>query len=168
MKNRLITQANRLLFLGMILLLAGCSSQDSRGSFDTLLCWLRPSCLPSDSASTRSFPPRRVSAPRSQTIQAPPPCHTTVKTTITDKKPSITISYIEPTTQTDGTPLTNLAKTSIYRNYGNGFIKTKDIPATNAKGGGRISEIVSFAVGPGEKIDTTICVTATNSLGQEG
>lgn len=75
---------------------------------------------------------------------------------------------MEPTTQADGTPLTNLAKTSIYRNYGKGFIKTKDVPATSASGGGKITETLTVAVDPGKSIDLTICVTATNSLGVEG
>ena len=88
--------------------------------------------------------------------------------TITAQNPSITVSYKEPTTRADGTPLTNLAKTTIYRNQGSGFIRTKEVPATNAKGGGQISETVLIQVGPDQSIDTTICVTATNSFGQEG
>ena len=168
MMNSLIPKMNRAFLFGMFLILASCSSQESKDNFDTLLCWLRPSCLPSQSSSSRSRPPRHVPAPQAQTIPAPPPCLTTARTTVTDKKQSITIAYTEPTTQADGSPLTNLAKTSIYRNHGNGFIRTKEIPATNPKGGGQISETVFIAVGPGETIETTICVTATNSLGQEG
>ncbi len=168
MKNFNLSQSRFALVLSVILFLGGCSSQESKDSFDTLLCWLRPSCLPSHSSSARSRPSRHIHTPPAQQIPVPPPCRTTAKTTITAKNQSVAISYTEPTTQADGSPLTNLAKTSIYRNHGKGFIRTKDVPATNAKGGGQITETVFIAVGPGETLETTICVTATNSLGVEG
>ena len=161
---------NRFLFAGLLLILTGCSSQNSKDNLDTLLCWLRPSCLPSHAPATRSHPPPRAQTTPVKSLipESPPPCLTTAKTTVTSKQPSITISYVEPTTQVDGTPLTNLAKTSIYRNAGKGFIKTKDVPATSGMGGGKITETLSVAVDPGQSIDLTICVTATNNLGVEG
>ncbi|GJL51365.1 MAG: hypothetical protein NPIRA01_25920 [Nitrospirales bacterium] len=170
------------LMIGTMVFLVGCSSQESRhesqSSLDSLLCWLRPSCLPSQSSSTpppspapqKKFPkdrpsPQQVAKPK---VPPPPPCVTTVKTTITNQKPSITISYVEPDTQVDGTPLHNLAKTTIYHNQGKGFIKTKDVPATNPKGGGTITETLSIDVGPRKEVEATICVTATNQSGKEG
>ena len=165
-----------LLFLGSLLTLTSCSSRESRDNFDTLLCWLRPSCLPSQQSSTRHQPPPPSKPPPSKPLtsrqtaqpQLVPPCRTTLKTTITEASPVITISYVEPTTQANGSPLKNLAKTTIYQDEGNGYKKTKDVPASNPEGGGKITETLSFSVTPGTSIETTICVTATNSFGQEG
>ncbi|GJL56482.1 MAG: hypothetical protein NPIRA02_36140 [Nitrospirales bacterium] len=98
---------------------------------------------------------------------SPPPCITTVKAIVTKHQPSITISYVEPNTRIDGSPLRTLAKTTIYHNLGNGFKKTKDVPATNPKGGGTITETLAIDVGPRKQVETTICVTATNQSGQE-
>jgi len=64
--------------------------------------------------------------------------------------------------------LHNLAKTTIYYDLGNGFIKSKDIPATNPKGGGTITETFSIDVSPRKDVEATICVTATNQSGKEG
>lgn len=156
--------------LVLLVFLAGCSTQESKNNFDTALCFLRPSCLPSQPSSTHTNPPPQVQ-PLSETPTSKPqspPCHTTAKMTITAQNPSITVSYKEPTTRVDGTPLTNLAKTTIYQNQGSGFIRTKEVPATNSKGGGQISETLLIQLGPDKSIDTTICVTATNSHGQEG
>ncbi len=169
--NRKGRMFGSLFIIGTIFFTISCSSQESRENFDTLLCWLRPSCLPSQSSSTRSYPPRQTQVSSSSPIlptHSPPPCRTTLKTTVTAKNPSITISYIEPTTQADGAQLTNLAMTTIYQDIGNGFVKTKDVPATSPEGGGKIIETLSIPVDPEEEKETTICVTSTNSVGQEG
>jgi len=47
------------------------------------------------------------------------------------------------------------------------MVKFKDIPATRLQGGGTIKEKISFAISEGENIQATICVTATNTNGQE-
>jgi len=80
----------------------------------------------------------------------------------------VTVSYVEPTTKTNGQALTNLAKTTIYHDLGKGMIKYKDIPATSPQGGGKIQEKVSIKVGPGTTIQATICITATDTNGREG
>ncbi|WP_447971121.1 hypothetical protein [Nitrospira sp. M1] len=144
---------------------------------DSFLCWLRPSCLPNQSTSSpqpsSATPKRPKNVATHRQVATPkqpsrPPCVTTVKTIVTKHQPSITISYIEPDTRADGTPLHDLAKTTIYHNQGNGFIKTKDVPATNPKGGGTITETLSIDVNPRKHVETTICVTATNQSGNEG
>ncbi len=80
----------------------------------------------------------------------------------------MTVSYVEPTTKANGEALTNLAKTTIYHDLGKGLVKYKDIPATSPEGGGEIQEKISFTVKTGTSIQVTICVTATNTNGQEG
>ncbi|MCA9470802.1 MAG: hypothetical protein MRJ96_00510 [Nitrospirales bacterium] len=160
------------LLLGTLLILTSCSSRESRGDFDTLLCWLRPSCLPSQQSSSppQPPPPPPKSLPSKQAAppKLTPPCQTTLTTTVTATAPSVTISYVEPTTQANGNPLKNLAKTTIYHNNGDGYKKTKDVPASSPEGGGTVTETLSFTIAPGKSIETTICVTATNSSGQEG
>jgi hypothetical protein len=47
-------------------------------------------------------------------------------------------------------------------------VKYKDIPATNPQGGGTVQEKISFTIRGGASIQATICVTATNTNGQEG
>ncbi len=88
--------------------------------------------------------------------------------TITTRKPSITIEYVEPSTLANGQPLTTLAKTTIYRDLGTGIRKYKDIPASSPRGGGTVIEHMTVPVKPGEIINATICVTATNTGGLEG
>ena len=78
------------------------------------------------------------------------------------------MSYIEPTTKANGQALTNLFKTTIYQNLGKGFVKYKDIKATDPKGGGTIHEKIPFSLKPEETLRATICVTATDTNGREG
>ena len=165
----------------------GCSTPESQQRLNTVLCWLRPSCLPSHpsrsktpsnaSGPTKSKPPPkpiqhgnkplpRVVQPRK--VVQPHKCVTSAQTTVTSSKPFVTVSYVEPTTKADGTELTNLAKTTIYRDLGEGLVKYKDVPATNPQGGGTIKEKVLFTIPDGQSINATLCITATNINGQEG
>ena len=168
-------------FVGLItsfFVIQGCSKPASQERLDTFLCWLRPSCLPSQQ-------PQQTIRPKQpeQTSSRPKPmqtlkiasqnrpttsCLTSATTTIHASKPSITVSYQEPTTNAKGQALTNLAKTTIYHDVGKGLVKYKEIPATNPQGGGRIQEKISFTMNEGTNIQATICVTATNTHGQEG
>jgi len=75
---------------------------------------------------------------------------------------------VEPTTKANGQKLTNLAKTTIYHDLGKGLVKYKDVPATNPQGGGTIQESIHFPIKKGASIQTTICVTATDTNGREG
>lgn len=165
-------------------LLGGCSSPESQERVDTLLCWLRPSCLPQDgNTSPRPSQPTKPSPPASvpqqpRSVSTPPPksvpprnpvvCRTSAEATFTSAKPFVTVSYKEPTTKANGQPLTNLAKTTIYHDLGKGLIKYKDIPASKPTGGGTIKEKIILAVKEGESLKATICVTATDSQGLEG
>ena len=165
------------LFCLVISVLSGCSTSDPKGGLATALCWLRPSCLPSQPKSTTP-PPKPIPAPSRQEpkpiqpvkaqARSDKPCLTSAKTTVKASKPYVTVSYVEPTTNAKGQALTNLARTTIYHDLGAGMIKYKDIPATRPQGGGQVQEKVSFAISKGTSIEVTICITATNARGQEG
>ena len=163
----------------------GCSGSESNKRLDTVLCWLRPSCLPSQPPEYKAPQPPIVSKPAGsipapaqpkakKTQQASPrkapsiPCVTSANATIQASKPYVTVSYVEPRTNAKGQALRNLAKTTIYHDLGKGFVKYKDIPATSPQGGGSVEERVSFSLGKEHSIEATICITATNTNGQEG
>jgi hypothetical protein len=167
--------------------LLACSSPQSQERLNTVLCWLRPSCLPSDLPSPTSEAPRAetpstqinsVAAPKRSELISPQIsspeildaryCVTSTQITVTASNPLVTVSYIEPTTKANGQALTNLAKTTIYQDLGKGLVKYKDIKATNPAGGGTIREKISFSLKPEETLHTTICVTATDTNGREG
>ncbi len=157
----------------------GCSTPESQKRLDTALCWLRPSCLPSQLPSAKApekptvskpspAPPRpkkiqQVSSHKGPTVS----CVTSAKATVYASQPYVTVSYVEPTTNSMGQALTNLAKTTIYYDLGKGFVKYKDIPASTPEGGGTVQEKISYSLSEGTHIQTTICVTATNTNGQE-
>lgn len=167
--------------------LLSCSSPQSQQRLDTVLCWLRPSCLPSElpslseNAPQADTPPEPIHAAVSPEEAQPlspqvssserrdaSNCLTFAQITVTASNPAVSISYIEPTTKANGQPLTNLAKTTIYQDIGKGLFKYKEIRATNPEGGGTIREKVSFSLKPEETLQVTICITATDTNGQEG
>ncbi|WP_447962182.1 hypothetical protein [Nitrospira sp. Ecomares 2.1] len=175
-----------LMILALCSSLLACSSPQSQERLDTVLCWLRPSCLPSELPSTNastpqadipsnptdsfvsSEEPQPISPPISTSeIKAALTCLTSANITVTGSNPVVNISYIEPTTKANGETLTNLAKTTIYQDIGKGLIKYKEMIATNPGGGGTIQEKVLFNLKPEETLHATICVTATDSNGQE-
>ena len=182
-----LTHVHILMALVLPASLIACSSPQSQDRLDTVLCWLRPSCLPSDPPSPATQGPQantlptqinpvpslQSSTPISPQILSPrildaPNCTTSAQITVTPSKPFVTVSYIEPTTKANGQPLTNLAKTTIYLNLEKGLEKHKDIKATNPEGGGIIQEKIPFSLKPGETLRATICVTATDTNGLEG
>ncbi|MBL8037845.1 MAG: hypothetical protein JSS38_03425 [Nitrospira sp.] len=63
--------------------------------------------------------------------------------------------------------MTTLAKTSIYYDFGNGRSLAKDVPATHPSGGGEISETITVPIKAGKEQSVKICVTATDSNGNE-
>jgi hypothetical protein len=167
--------------------LLSCSSPQSQQRLDTVLCWLRPSCLPSEVPSPTEEAPQTdtpsepinsvVSSEGSEPISPQIyssgirndlNCLTSAQITVTSSNPFVSISYIEPTTKANGQALTNLAKTTIYQDIGKGLLKYKEIRATNPRGGGTIREKVPFSLKPEETLQATICITATDTNGQEG
>ncbi len=93
-------------------------------------------------------------------------CGSSSKIHVTAAKPTVSVFYTEPTTAQDGRPLTSLAKTTIYVDTGDGSVTAKEIPATSPHGGGQISQIIPIPLKQHE-VMASICVTATDSLGNE-
>ena len=85
-------------------------------------------------------------------------CGTTSKVRVKPSHSSVTISYTEPTTGTDGKPLKNLSHTTIYYNTGDGPVIAKVIPASQKSGGGSVSQTVSIPVQSQQDQEVTVCV----------
>ncbi len=188
----------RLLALTLpLLLFAGCSTPESEDWLDTIFCWLRPSCLPSQpprpqtpAKPTISKPlpvrPEQNHTPKSlqkksesqtQVQESSPenalqPCLASPEIASSTSEQIKRVSYTEPTTQANGETLTDLEKTSIYYYRGDKLIKKlKDCRATTHRGGGRIPQGGgTISVNISEKIspDSKICVNATDKTGNPG
>ncbi len=95
-------------------------------------------------------------------------CGTTSKVRVKPSHSSVTITYTEPTTGTDGKPLKNLSHTTIYYNTGDGPVIAKVIPASQKSGGGSVSQTVSIPVQSQQEQEVTVCVSATDDDDREG
>lgn len=77
----------------------------------------------------------------------------------------VTFNVTEPTTNTDGSPLTNLAKTRIdYTTstpLGN-TLATVDVPASGPTGGQAVSKLVAVPIGAGQQGTVTATAKAVN------
>ncbi len=101
---------------------------------------------------------------------APPPasqCPNSVHATVSAAKPTVKVSYTEPSVSVGGDPLKDLAKTTIYYDLGRGRTLAKDVPATKPTGGGQISESVTIPIQTQGEQSVRICVTATDRQGNE-
>lgn len=79
----------------------------------------------------------------------------------------VDVMFIEPDTNADGTPLTDLDHTTIYYDIGQGTVKALDIPATAATGGGMIAQQISVSVGDTTVATISIWATATDTFTNE-
>ncbi|MFO0700087.1 MAG: hypothetical protein U0236_12750 [Nitrospira sp.] len=95
------------------------------------------------------------------------PCPNTVQAKISATKSTVYVSYTEPSLTVEDGPLTRLAKTSIYYDLGHGRSLAKEVPATHPSGGGDISETITIPIKAGQEQSVTVCVTATDSDGNE-
>ena len=87
-------------------------------------------------------------------------CGTTSKVRVKPPHSSVTISYTEPTTGTDGKPLKNLSHTTIYYNTGDGPVIAKVIPASQKSGGGiSISNCLHPCAKPARAGGHGVCVS---------
>ena len=94
-------------------------------------------------------------------------CPGSVQTKVSAAKQSVKVSYTEPTVTAGGNKLSELTKTTIYYDLGDGRRQAKAVPATKPTGGGQISETISVPIDtPGEQV-VRICVTATDRHGNE-
>ncbi|WP_145976447.1 hypothetical protein [Nitrospira moscoviensis] len=96
-----------------------------------------------------------------------PRCPDSVHATVSRAKPTVTLSYTEPTVNAAGTPLQGLTKTTIYYDAGTGRVPAKEVPATGPSGGGRVSETITVPLADGQETVVRICVTATDRQGNE-
>lgn len=95
-------------------------------------------------------------------------CGSTTKVRVKPPKSTITVAYTEPTTGTDGKPLTNLAYTTIYYNAGEGPVIAKVVPASQKTGGANVSQVITIPMPNQAEQEVTVCVTATDSDDREG
>jgi hypothetical protein len=76
---------------------------------------------------------------------------------------TVTMSWDEPTKNSDGTPLTDLATTTAWFKLGSGLdTRAADVTATSLSGGARVS--ATFTV-PSTSGPASFWVTATDTLG---
>jgi len=81
---------------------------------------------------------------------------------------TVTAIYIEPSTNTDTSPLLDLAKTSIYfQIVGASPTKAKDITATTPTGSGNINTTFDIPITEGQEKDIDCWATATDLSGNE-
>ncbi len=95
-------------------------------------------------------------------------CGSATKVRVKPPKSTITVAYTEPTTGTDGKPLTNLAYTTIYYNAGDGPVIAKIVPAAQKTGGAAVSQVITIPMPNQAEQEVTVCVTATDSDDREG
>lgn len=95
-------------------------------------------------------------------------CGAATKVRVKPPHSTVTVAYTEPTTGTDGKPLTNLAHTTIYYNAGDGPVIGKVVPASQKTGGGSVSQVVTIPLRSQSEQEVTVCVTATDAEDREG
>lgn len=94
-------------------------------------------------------------------------CPNTVQAKVSPTKPTVSVSYTEPSVSVAGGSLADLAKTTIYYDLGNGRTLAKEIPASKATGGGQVSQTITIPIRATGEESVRICVTATDRHGNE-
>ncbi len=94
-------------------------------------------------------------------------CPDSVQAKVSAAQPTVHVSYTEPSLSVDGSSLTDLSKTSIYYDLGDGRTLAKEVPATRSSGAGEISETITVPVKSEDTQSVKICVTATDRNGNE-
>lgn len=95
-------------------------------------------------------------------VPLPPGCPTLV-TSLPAGKTSITVSYQEPTTNQDKTPLNDLAYTTLYLSSSNGQARAIRVWTNDAHGGALVT--IRDIAAPAQELG--LCVTATNLAHKE-
>ena len=80
---------------------------------------------------------------------------------------NVTVSYTEPTTKADGSPLDDLSHTTIFYNSGVGWVEVTQIAATGPGGGGLIAQQVTLPIEEGQEVDVQVTATASDQSGNE-
>jgi hypothetical protein len=98
----------------------------------------------------------------------PTPCTPSPEIRVKSTKPTITISYREPTSNKDGTPLTDLKWTTIYFGLKKDSVKAIDVWTNNDGGRGSVEiQDIPIPVKQNEEVLEVLCVTATDWSGNE-
>ncbi|MBX3237057.1 MAG: hypothetical protein KF814_12980 [Nitrospiraceae bacterium] len=95
-------------------------------------------------------------------------CGNATKVHVKPPQTTVTVSYTEPTTGTDGKPLKNLERTTIYYNAGDGPVIAKVVPASAKTGGGTVSQPIVIRLTKPQEQDVLVCVSATDTDDREG
>ena len=86
----------------------------------------------------------------------------------------LTVTYTEPATNTDGSPLMDLARTNVYTEIvlpGQVPVKGPNVVASAPGGGGAISTTITVPIGaalPIKEANVKVWATATDTSGNEG
>src|SRR5438132_2845591 len=75
---------------------------------------------------------------------------------------TFTISYTEPTTNTDGSPIA-LQATTIYYTLGIAPEKSLTVPATQPSGGGTVTRAITEPILPGQTVSVVAQASATST-----
>ena len=98
----------------------------------------------------------------------PTPCTPSPEIRVKSAKPTITVSYREPTTNKDGAPLTDLKWTTIYFGLKKDSVKAIDVWTNDARGRGYVEiQDIPIPVRQNEEVLEVLCVTATDWSGNE-
>src|SRR3990167_7488539 len=85
----------------------------------------------------------------------------------------LTVTYTEPATNTDGSPLTDLARTNVYTEIllpGQAPVKGPNVAATALGGGGAVSTTITVPIGAAlaiKEANVRVWATATDTSGNE-
>jgi len=86
----------------------------------------------------------------------------------------LAVTYTEPSTNSDGSTLNDLAKTNVYSRVcpvtgtcAATFTKGPDVAASKAAGGGAINTTVTVTITPGQERNVEVYATATDLSGNE-
>lgn len=104
---------------------------------------------------------------RPDPLSATPRCSNSVQATVSAAKPTVKVTYTEPSVNKSGNPLKELVKTTIYYDLGAGRIRAEEVPATKPTGGGKVSHAIVVPMHSPAETLVRICVTATDRHGNE-
>lgn len=79
----------------------------------------------------------------------------------------VTVTYQEPSVNSDGSPLSDLDHTTVYHNFGGPKVEAARVPATLPVGGGTVTQTITIQVPESTEADVEIWATATDTSGNE-
>ncbi|HJQ99695.1 MAG TPA: hypothetical protein VJ826_15380 [Candidatus Polarisedimenticolaceae bacterium] len=76
----------------------------------------------------------------------------------------ITVQYQEPNLSSDGSPISDLLRTSVFYNLGQGDVKLFDQPASSPNGNGNVNRLAVVPFLPGRQQNVTFYAVAVDSF----